>query len=645
MEKNSRSIRVECPKLLITRNESDLQWLIGSPFFPPLTILSTFRCLHSNSSGPDFHKESEEIRTLLVKGFDVIGALIVGKFDPEKTAVRAIEAARKLREVLSGRTNLENEETIGAAADPDTGDIRFFVSETGSSTSLELVNSVLYDDNPEKFVWENGCLLRCELPIKLPLCFPVNKPSDVENIFSRAIEAVIARFKDPNVVYMIEASSKAPLDVVQPVILRGAELDFDTALPNIELLDERVDNSDKKLLRCAHYCLKSKSTTELFSAENADIIQISVLLNRSEKSSKCSAPAVEYFPAMEETRLLIVDFKLEVLCYAVHAIPLMHAISKLIIPGLVDQLNSMKKMTLPNLLTQHPQLHPYHFSPPGIAHPITVIYELNYGETEMRQVDARRSLHLRLGFPFDRPLLRIANALNLSTKDRSRDISKRKGSSLLKDVHMGIPSSGVSGGIVSLVQGSYEYYHYLQDGFDDSGWGCAYRSLQTIVSWFRLQHYSSIDVPSHREIQQSLVDIDDKDPSFIGSREWIGAIELSFVLDKLLGVSCKVINVRSGSELPEKCRELALHFENQGTPIMIGGGVLAYTLLGVDYNEATGESAFLILDPHYTGIDDHKKIINGGWCGWKKSVDSKGKSFFLQDKFYNLLLPQRPNMV
>lgn len=26
----------------------------------------------------------------------------------------------------------------------------------------------------------------------------------------------------------------------------------------------------------------------------------------------------------------------------------------------------------------------------------------------------------------------------------------------------------VKGGIVSLVQGSYEYHHYLQDGFDDS---------------------------------------------------------------------------------------------------------------------------------------------------------------------------------
>ena len=26
----------------------------------------------------------------------------------------------------------------------------------------------------------------------------------------------------------------------------------------------------------------------------------------------------------------------------------------------------------------------------------------------------------------------------------------------------------VSGGTVSLIQGSYEYYHYLLDGFDDS---------------------------------------------------------------------------------------------------------------------------------------------------------------------------------
>jgi hypothetical protein len=34
---------------------------------------------------------------------------------------------------------------------------------------------------------------------------------------------------------------------------------------------------------------------------------------------------------------------------------------------------------------------------------------------------------------------------------------------------------------------------------------------------------------------------------------------------------------------------------------MIGGGQLAYGLLGVDLNVKTGDVKFLILDPHYVG--------------------------------------------
>ncbi|CAN6713734.1 unnamed protein product [Malus baccata var. baccata] len=634
----STSVRVLCPKLVLDKNEPGLQWLIGSPFFPPHTVVSTVRCIHTDSSSPDYRRESEELRTLLLKGFEVIGALVVANSgDRMSAAGEAIAAARRLRKLLRSENGkkLDSRQVIGGFADCSGGDIQFFVSKSESLTSFEAVN-VLYDGHPEKYIWERGCLLRCELPFKLPIYYPVNKPKDSEKMFRHATEAVIAKFKDPKAAYLVEALSKTSAEVPQPVILRGVDLDFDTDLSNVKLAGESTQDSEAGLLSCSHFCLESKK----------DRIQVSILLNSSDKSEKSTAPVAEYFPALEEAKVLVVDFKLEVLCYSAKGLPLKHAVSKLLIPGLIDQFNLVGNTVLPNLLAQHPQLHPYHFSPPGVLHPITVVYELNYGETEMKQVEVRKSLHLRLGLPFDRPLLRIANALDFSTsRDVLRSDAKWKGSSLLKDVHVGIPSSGISGGSVSLVQGSYEYYHYLQDAFNDSGWGCAYRSLQTIISWFRLQHYTSVQVPSHREIQQALVEIGDKDPSFIGSREWIGAIELSFVLDKLLGVSCKVMNVRSGAELPEKCRELALHFETQGTPIMIGGGVLAYTLLGVDYNEASGDCAFLILDPHYTGSDEHKKIVNGGWCGWKKAVDSKGKSFFLHDKFYNLLLPQRPNMV
>ncbi|XP_027339540.1 probable Ufm1-specific protease isoform X2 [Abrus precatorius] len=641
---SNRSLRLLCrSKQLNKGSDPGIQyWLIGSPFFPPLTVASFLRCIHtlSSSSSPELQKESEDLRTLILKGFEVIGAVASGD---DTNARAAVEAARALRKFLYGEGT--DPPVIGAVAGENSGELRFFVSESRNATSLESVASIVQEEHPEKYVWENGCLLHCELPLKLPLYYPLKNPTDVEKAYTQATEAVIAKLRDPQAVYMLETSNKFSQDIPSPVIIRGLQLDFQTDLYKIKPLAEGDDGFDASSLSCSYFSISSKAGPPVFSAENADTIQVSVLFNSLGSSSASIVPFAEYIPVQEETKLLVVDIKLDVLCYSSRALPLKYAVSNLIILGLVDQLNILENLMLPNLLAQHARLKSYHFSPPGILHPITVFYELSFGETEMKQVEVRRSLHSRLGLPYDRPLLRISNALDFSKLMNNSIVSLRKGSSLLRDVHIGIPSSGVSGGTVSLLQGSYEYFHYLQDGFNDSGWGCAYRSLQTIISWFRLQNYTSIEVPSHREIQQTLVDIGDKDPSFIGSREWIGAIELSFVLDKLLGVTCKVINVRSGAELPEKCRELALHFENQSTPVMIGGGVLAYTLLGVDYNEASGDCAFLILDPHYTGTDDLKKIVSGGWCGWKKAVDNKGKNFFLHDKFYNLLLPQRPNMV
>ena len=42
----------------------------------------------------------------------------------------------------------------------------------------------------------------------------------------------------------------------------------------------------------------------------------------------------------------------------------------------------------------------------------------------------------------------------------------------------------------------------------------------------------------------------------------------------------------------------------QGTPVMIGGGVLAYTLLGVLLNMAMGECTFLTASPHSLGFQE-----------------------------------------
>jgi hypothetical protein len=66
------------------------------------------------------------------------------------------------------------------------------------------------------------------------------------------------------------------------------------------------------------------------------------------------------------------------------------------------------------------------------------------------------------------------------------------------------------------------------------------------------------------------VDLKDKDRSFVGSRQWIGAIELGYVLDARLDVTCRVITVNRGDEMPSAARDLARHFTTQGTPVMIG---------------------------------------------------------------------------
>jgi len=44
-----------------------------------------------------------------------------------------------------------------------------------------------------------------------------------------------------------------------------------------------------------------------------------------------------------------------------------------------------------------------------------------------------------------------------------------------------------------------------------------------------------------RLIQETLVEMGDKEAAFVGSSRWIGAIELSYVLDQLLGVGAMAL--------------------------------------------------------------------------------------------------------
>lgn len=272
---------------------------------------------------------------------------------------------------------------------------------------------------------------------------------------------------------------------------------------------------------------------------------------------------------------------------------------------------------------------------------ITCIYPSTQNDESL--VILRKEIHRILDLPSDRPLIRRRDAFQFSTTSSGKDADLNDEQQLRKkylvNAHLSAEPSNVKNGKQSLVKGDCLYFHYMQDGFNDNGWGCAYRSLQTIFSWYRLQSYTNKPIPTHREIQQTLVRLGDKPGSFVGSSKWIGSMEISFCLSDMLGVEARILSLSKGSELAEKARELQYHFEIEGTPVMIGGGVLAHTIVGVDFDELTGDVKFLIFDPHYTGGEDLKTITSKGWVGWK---DVK---FWNENSFYNLCCPLRPKGV
>jgi Peptidase family C78 len=308
------------------------------------------------------------------------------------------------------------------------------------------------------------------------------------------------------------------------------------------------------------------------------------------------------------------------------------------------------------------------FRPLDIPHPIFA--------DPVSDVADRQRLHEIWRIPQDRPFFRATNALALEEPNwppasssnpanaeegattAGRDVARVNWQPHAQDVHERLqlatvhsPSASNDYMKLHLVSGHYRYYHYGQDGIHDSGWGCAYRSLQTIFSWFQLQRFTAREFPpSHQEIQDALVRLGDKPPTFSKSRNWIGSMEVGLVLQDSLSIEFQLLFVQSGSEVPSQAPTLARHFDTVGTPVMIGGGVLAYTLLGIAYDEDANEVRFLILDPHFafSGRRDHttetqanymKTIKKGKWCAWK------GPELFKAGTFYNFCLPQRPAVI
>ena len=78
------------------------------------------------------------------------------------------------------------------------------------------------------------------------------------------------------------------------------------------------------------------------------------------------------------------------------------------------------------------------------------------------------------------------------------------------------------------------------------------------------------------------VEAGDRPKRFVKSKEWIGAIEVSHVLTAYTGLETKILHVSCGSDLNSVGRQLMMHFQRHGTPVMIGR--LPLTTAGVEHS-------------------------------------------------------------
>ncbi|XP_041457900.1 ufm1-specific protease 2-like [Lytechinus variegatus] len=569
--------------------------------------------------GRDLSEEAIIINSYLPAGVNVCGLFLPQSsgtpLSSYVTEMISGEIAKKL--FPSGRvvllfTNEEEEKLEEKAV--------LYELESGQRTSCDL--RVVSDCTS----WEQSVLIfriRSELSMK---CSYKNK-SELPNVFLLQYNFLKNQLQSPSALYHIQqtsiligglpnsSSSSSSSNVMGPLSPSNRIQDVLQHLQDDEEDDGFGVAGGKK----------KKKKTKL----DGQVLDVKILFKTGSAQTKeedAHIPVVFYNDYPAEMHHLAMNLPLDVVVMAPASSPLSH-LSSLFIEGVCRQLRAME-ICIARHFEKHDICKPeaHHFKPMGLHHLLTVVYPSGVSDQDLEST--RQSLHQQFILPQDRPLLRRLNSY-LFPEEKMKHV-------YLMNTHIGLLPSGVSGGKQSLVQGNYTYHHYMQDRFNDDQWGCAYRSLQTLCSWFKLQGYVDCSIPSHKEIQQALVDVGDKQAKFVGSRQWIGSIEVSTVLNQLLGITSKIMFVPNGEEMAMKGRELAAHFQTQGTPVMIGGGVLAHTILGVDFSEKTGDLKFLILDPHYTGGEDIKTIQDKGWCGWK-SID-----FWDKTEFYNLCLPQRP---
>ena len=161
----------------------------------------------------------------------------------------------------------------------------------------------------------------------------------------------------------------------------------------------------------------------------------------------------------------------------------------------------------------------------------------------------------------------------------------------------------------------FSFFYFKCEGVDDSGWGCAWRSIQTLLSAcgkeisFKELFCLFGDQKILERLNREKLKKNFKIPNAPHNRSsgwaepFIGQLVLAFfgVDSTLLRVNDKTSICYTPDEafseepidFDDFCKRLEVHFDSSdSTPVMIDNGVEAYVLLG------KGDQGFWIADPH-----------------------------------------------
>ncbi len=149
-----------------------------------------------------------------------------------------------------------------------------------------------------------------------------------------------------------------------------------------------------------------------------------------------------------------------------------------------------------------------------------------------------------------------------------------------------------------------------------------YRALQTYLSWFNLNGYINIEIPSIEEIHKLLIHLGQISSSKFNNK--INIENIACILSYLVDIKIDIISINNKKEFELFSRDLHQNIISEGIPVLISANSIR-TLVGVSKDFTN----YLIVNHEYNRSKIlASEIFRSNACQWRNidevfSVDCK----------------------